>query len=185
MTCLLHKYLCESPLEDHWAVRELAAEVLSRICKRYGSYYVHLQTQISDTLIKAILDTSKPLTTHFGAIMGIFKLGAHVSTILLIPILKSYLTVLLATSSKENKIKYKEAQKCIELLTTVYADCIFHYLKTLTADLNSWNQQDIYESLFKFDTLTNELQTVDLLPLFDQSQLLNIVKRFIETNSIK
>jgi hypothetical protein len=35
MTCLLHKYLCENPQEDHWTVRDLAAEVLARICKRY------------------------------------------------------------------------------------------------------------------------------------------------------
>ena len=193
LTCLLHKYLCESPLEDHWSVRELAADVIARICKRYGKNYVHLQSHISDTLINAILDTSKPLTTHYGAIMGIYKLGPHISAILLIPILKSYLNVLINSTSSssattttttiENKIKYKETQKCIELLTTVYAECIYHYFKTLSNDLNSWNQQDIYENLFKSDNLIKDLQTVELLPLFDQHQLLNNVKRFIDTNN--
>jgi hypothetical protein len=147
-----------------------------------------LQSQISDTLIKAIMDTSKPLTTHYGAIMGISKLGPHVSTILLIPVLKTYMNILLsiaATNASNNKIRYNEALKCIELLTNVYAECIYHYLKTLITDLNSWNQKDIHDYLNRSDTLKEDLQTSDLLLLFDQNKIENNVKRFIDTNSIK
>ncbi len=71
LTCLVGKRLCGTPTEDHWTLRNFAAYLISTICKRYGNNYSTLQPRITKTLVRALLDPGKPLTTHYGAIVGI------------------------------------------------------------------------------------------------------------------
>jgi hypothetical protein len=85
LTCTVHRKLCTSPLDDHWAVRDAAARVVARVCARFGSAYPGLQPRVTQTLLGALRDRSKPLTTHYGAIVGLAALGAHVVHGLLLP----------------------------------------------------------------------------------------------------
>eukprot|EP01027_Heterolobosea_sp_BB2_P017219 GEZU01024416.1.p1 GENE.GEZU01024416.1~~GEZU01024416.1.p1 ORF type:complete len:501 (-),score=37.46 GEZU01024416.1:103-1605(-) len=84
MTCLVGKRLCQNPSEDHWRLREFSARIIAYICKTYGSSYHTLQPRITKTLLMAFLDPSKPLTTHYGAIVGMNALGPHVTQLLLL-----------------------------------------------------------------------------------------------------
>jgi len=52
--------------EDHWAVRDQAARLVAHLCTRFSDAYYNMQPRISRTLLKALLDKSKPLTTHYG-----------------------------------------------------------------------------------------------------------------------
>ena len=67
LTCMVTKRLGAAPGEDHWALRAAAANVVASICATYGAKYPDLPQRISKQLVKAFTDTSKPLTTHYGA----------------------------------------------------------------------------------------------------------------------
>lgn len=67
LTCLVAKNLGASSAEDHWSLRDSAAAVVGAIIGRFGREYPDVQTRISRQLLKAFLDPSKPLATHYGA----------------------------------------------------------------------------------------------------------------------
>ena len=71
LTCLLGKHLCADPSEDHWSLREYAAALIAVTCHQFGVVYTALQPRITRTLLGALLDVQRPLTTHYGAIVGI------------------------------------------------------------------------------------------------------------------
>ena len=37
LTCVVGKRLCAKPVEDHWALRDVAAQIITWVCKRYAS----------------------------------------------------------------------------------------------------------------------------------------------------
>jgi transcription initiation factor TFIID subunit 6 len=51
---------------DHWAVRDEAAALVGFICATFRDPYYNITPRVSRTLLKAFLDPSKPLTTHYG-----------------------------------------------------------------------------------------------------------------------
>jgi len=102
LTCLVGKRLCEKPSDDHWSLRDYAAEVIADICAQYGTAYASLQTRITKTLISALLDPSKSLPTHYGAIVGMTLLGPHVINALLFPNLPSYIPLLDEEMKRDN-----------------------------------------------------------------------------------
>lgn len=62
-----------------------------QVCARFGSVHVNVQARVSKTLLRAFLDTSKPLTTHHGAVMGLTALGHASVRLMLLPQLPAYL----------------------------------------------------------------------------------------------
>ena len=70
LTCTVGNPLCFKPEEDHWALRDVAAELVAYICDRFGSVYTNLRPRVSQTLHSAIFDTKKPVTTLYGVIKG-------------------------------------------------------------------------------------------------------------------
>ena len=48
-------------------MRDQAARLVAQLCARFSDAYYNMQPRISRTLLKALLDKSKPLTTHYGA----------------------------------------------------------------------------------------------------------------------
>eukprot|EP00802_Teleaulax_amphioxeia_P003240 Tamp_03243.p2 GENE.Tamp_03243~~Tamp_03243.p2 ORF type:complete len:526 (+),score=156.94 Tamp_03243:120-1580(+) len=85
MTCIVGKQLCKSNLENHWALRDRAARLLTLICQRYSSPYSTLQQRVTATLMHAFLDAAKPLTTNYGATVGLSALGAQTMKQLVVP----------------------------------------------------------------------------------------------------
>eukprot|EP00761_Pharyngomonas_kirbyi_P000328 gb/GECH01000328.1/.p1 GENE.gb/GECH01000328.1/~~gb/GECH01000328.1/.p1 ORF type:complete len:572 (+),score=78.98 gb/GECH01000328.1/:1-1716(+) len=84
LTCLVGKRLCHKDYEDHWRLRDMAAEIVASICRSYGTAYHTLQPRITKTMLHAFLDTERPHTTHYGAIVGLTALGPHVTQLLLL-----------------------------------------------------------------------------------------------------
>eukprot|EP00126_Sphaerothecum_destruens_P009376 Sdes_comp20493_c0_seq1m14925 len=89
-TCLVGKRLCSSSGEDHWELRDYSATLIGLICAKYGKSYVSLQSRISKTLLRAFLDSSKPLPTHYGAVKGLAALGNQTVRVVLVPNIKAY-----------------------------------------------------------------------------------------------
>lgn len=118
LTCLLGKSLCEHPSQDHWGLREFSAQLLHTVCSRYGTAYPSLQPRITKTLTHALLDPLKPLSTHYGAIVGLTALGPETIKTLLAPNLKFYTKQLMPELETENAQKSFEARKCFNALST-------------------------------------------------------------------
>jgi len=117
LTCLVGKRLCESPTENHWALRDHAAELVSYICHRWGREYVNIQPRIVKTLVHAFLDVRRPLTTHYGAIVGLSRLGPQTRQLMLLPNLDRYFKYLIpAMEQTESTVKRAEAHMCYQAL---------------------------------------------------------------------
>lgn len=117
LTCLVGKRLCESPTENHWALRDHAAELVALICHRWGREYATIQPRIVKTLLHAFLNMKKPLTTHYGSVVGLSSLGAHTRQLLLLPNLDRYFKYLMpAMEQTENAVKRAEAHMVYQAL---------------------------------------------------------------------
>jgi transcription initiation factor TFIID subunit 6 len=88
------KQLCLEPFEDHWALRDYSAGILQLVCINYASAYPDLQPGITRTLLQAWMDPSRSLTTHYGCIFGLYKLGHKVVKALVMPYVPAYHDVL-------------------------------------------------------------------------------------------
>ena len=94
-SCLVGKRVCKFPSDDHWGLRELAARVIGLICSKFSAKYPALQTRILNTLCRALwTDKAKPLTTQFGALVGLTELGPLVVEQLILPQATKYLSKL-------------------------------------------------------------------------------------------
>ncbi|RKP38783.1 hypothetical protein BJ085DRAFT_8743, partial [Dimargaris cristalligena] len=95
LTCLVGKRLGGGASAlSHWALRDTAAEVVARVCLDYGPAYHTLQQRVTRTLLRAFLDPTKPLATHYGALVGLTRLGAPVVKLLILPNIKAYSALL-------------------------------------------------------------------------------------------
>ncbi len=79
---------------------------------RFGSAYLNLQPRITKTLLHAFADLTRPLTTHYGAIVGLSALGHYVIQLLILPNLRAYVKLLEPELNSESPIRRTEARKC-------------------------------------------------------------------------
>jgi hypothetical protein len=59
------------PSDDHWAVRREAAALLSTIARYFAAPHHNLQPRLCRVLAQALLDADKPLTSKYGAVVGL------------------------------------------------------------------------------------------------------------------
>src|SRR5271154_3717081 len=121
LTCLVAKRLGDpqrSTVRQTYAVRDLAASLLSLILERFCKSYSTLKPRITRALLKAYLDNKKPFTTHYGAITGLRVMGKEVVRTLLIPNLKIYADMVLQPAlSDEGDISQRDdAEKCLDAI---------------------------------------------------------------------
>jgi len=123
MSCIVAKRLCLNPNEDHWSLRDFAANLLALICKKFGTTYAHLQSRVTQQLLRAFLEPNKPLTTHYGAIVALASLGPFVTKTLLLPHLRLYMSFLEPAIEKaQNPIKRMESINCYGALLRAVGD---------------------------------------------------------------
>ena len=72
-------------------MRGQAAWLATQLLNRYKDKYPDLLPRITHTLLDALRDGRKPLSTHYGAIVGLRMLGPLVVHCLLMPALPGYL----------------------------------------------------------------------------------------------
>lgn len=163
LTCLLSKRLCESPTENHWELRDLAAQIISYICDRWGKEYTNLQPKIIKTLVQALLDIKKPLPTHYGCIIGLTKISPHTIELIILPNLESYIKKLQPVLEQDkNYIKKEEA---IMVLQALFASCGL-YMYNSSSDYGM-TEEIILKSSLKYDKMneTKTLEENNLIPL--------------------
>lgn len=59
------------PSDNHWAVRREAAALLSTIARHFAAPHHNLQPRLCRVLAQALLDADKPLTSKYGAVVGL------------------------------------------------------------------------------------------------------------------
>jgi transcription initiation factor TFIID subunit 6 len=118
ISCMVGKRICENPKDDHWSVRDFAARLMALVCQRYGKSYHTMQPRITKTLLHAFLDVKKPITTHYGAIVGLSQLGREVIRTVILPNTKAYAdSILREPLQADGTIRQLEASKCRDALT--------------------------------------------------------------------
>jgi len=90
LTCIVGKQLCALPHEDHWALRRTAAGLVCIVVSRFGERYPTLQERLTKTLLAVLRDPTKPLTSHYGAIVCLQMLGPMAVHTLLMPSMATY-----------------------------------------------------------------------------------------------
>nr|BAH19928.1 AT1G04950 [Arabidopsis thaliana] len=132
VTCLVSRKLGNRFADNHWELRDFAANLVSLICKRYGTVYITLQSRLTRTLVNALLDPKKALTQHYGAIQGLAALGHTVVRLLILSNLEPYLSLLepeLNAEKQKNQMKIYEAWRVYGALLRVAGLCIHGRLK--------------------------------------------------------
>ncbi|KNE68692.1 hypothetical protein AMAG_19777, partial [Allomyces macrogynus ATCC 38327] len=65
------------PAEDHWALRRTAARLLAGVLAQHQSAYPLMTTRVQKTLLTALVDDSKAVTSKYGAVVALALLGTH------------------------------------------------------------------------------------------------------------
>lgn len=124
LTCLLAKQLCATPQEDHWTVRDFCADIIVHICNEYSVAYVDLASRVSAVLHQSFLDLDKSLSTHYGAIVAISKLGTQCTKSLILPYLTAYIKVLTPLMNSVNDVTRMQASNVYHALLSCVGDYV-------------------------------------------------------------
>ncbi|KAK3404394.1 transcription initiation factor TFIID subunit 6 [Eucalyptus grandis] len=134
VTCLVAKRLGKRLSDNHWELRDFAANLVSSICKRYGLVYNTLQSRLTKQLINAFLNPKHTLATHYGAVQGLAALGPNVVRLLILPNLEPYLQLLepeMLLETQKNKIKRHEAWRVYGALLHASGQSLYDRFKIL------------------------------------------------------
>ncbi|KAJ3299164.1 Transcription initiation factor TFIID subunit 6 [Borealophlyctis nickersoniae] len=123
LTCIVAKRLSEQPTDDHWALRSFAAQLVAHICHKFGTAFPTLQARVTKTLLRAFLDPLKPLTTNYGAMVGLAELGPEVVRLLVVPNVKEFGATLNPRLEGEgldaSTARSHEARRCFEAMVEI------------------------------------------------------------------
>ena len=99
ISCLINKQVCMRPeSDDQWSMRENAAKVLAKMCRKYSNSVNNIQPRVTRILCQALKSGSssvvvastpnQSLAVHYGVMAGLCELGSEAITSLVIPRLK-------------------------------------------------------------------------------------------------
>ncbi|KAJ3129340.1 Transcription initiation factor TFIID subunit 6 [Nowakowskiella sp. JEL0407] len=130
ITCMISKRLSQHPTEDHWSLREFAAQLIAHIYIKFGSSYHTLQNRITKTLLRALLERQQGYGSNYGAIFGLSVLGDEVIRLLLEPNVVAFGESLVGDLQRmevDDNVKLarkSDAQKCFDLVVRVMSQYI-------------------------------------------------------------
>ena len=105
--------------EEDFSLRELSADLLSIICKKYEPIYSSIRIHVLNALIKTLFNPTTTLNAHYGALCGIESLGMKYVSHLL-PHLVSYLIIIKPKHNKNVKAVEAIKRKIASLLEQKY-----------------------------------------------------------------
>ncbi|XP_064621498.1 TAF6-like RNA polymerase II p300/CBP-associated factor-associated factor 65 kDa subunit 6L [Lineus longissimus] len=85
-----------NPLNDHWRLRDYAARLLAQITRQWNSPLNQLLYKNTQELRDILNDGTRPLSSHYGAIVGLVALGHEAIERILFPHLQIYVPHLLS-----------------------------------------------------------------------------------------
>ncbi|XP_076803119.1 TAF6-like RNA polymerase II p300/CBP-associated factor-associated factor 65 kDa subunit 6L [Clavelina lepadiformis] len=134
-----------NPLNDHWVLRDYGARLLAKIVYSYPCKTDMLMEHLFDALVNVLSDSTKPLCSHYGALVCIAALGTTVA-IKLLPVWEKYISTYLqpvidvsapVTHLKEDGYKvYGAIVRCFELLHCRRFDANVYEVPNLSSEVN-------------------------------------------------
>jgi len=97
ISCLINKQVSTRPeSDDQWSMRENAAKVLAKLCRKYSNSINNIQPRVTRILCQALRSGSstvvsspnQSLAVHYGVMAGLCELGSEAITSLVVPRLK-------------------------------------------------------------------------------------------------
>ena len=152
MTCLVGKKLCGKPTEDHWTLRDRSAAIVALICSKYSGAYTNLKPRISKTLLHAFLDSSKPLCTHYGGIVGLHALGPYSVKALVLPNISAYMKLLQPALDAEGQRGF-DARKCYDALLSAAGSCLHYFVSNAPKVQEAGEAPSLSTSIEYYDEL--------------------------------
>ncbi|KAI8616841.1 hypothetical protein BC830DRAFT_1116233 [Chytriomyces sp. MP71] len=119
ITCIVSKRISENPLEDHHALRRFSADLVAYACTTYTPTYPTLQPRVTKTLLRAFLDPSKPNATHYGAVVGLARLGNEVVRLLLRPNVKAFAAECLCANGAAGEAEARDRDMCKDAIVAM------------------------------------------------------------------
>ncbi|KAJ3426627.1 transcription initiation factor tfiid subunit [Anaeramoeba flamelloides] len=164
LTCILSSDLSSSQFDDHWKLRDFAAQTLSELCHKFDNY-TSLKPRVINTLALSFVNKTKKLTTHYGAIVGLAALGLDVIRLILIPNAMNSLQILnpIIETEKKDTIKKIQAIKCRGMLLLAIGRVVMEQTekrnsKRLITQKNDQNDDDDFVDVLKlYDMFGNAL----------------------------
>lgn len=127
LTCLIGRTLGSGIGSlDHFDLRDLVASLLAHLCRKYSKPSKILKPRLARSCLKNFLDPTKPVGTHYGAILGLSAAGGPEAVrVLIVPNLKEY-EGLVREEIVSKGTRQAEAEKVVA--------AIFNVLGTLVDD---------------------------------------------------
>lgn len=89
-SCIVSKQLCQRPDNDnHWALRDFAARLISQLCRSYSTSTNNVQERITNMLSGVLSSDATPLSTRYGVIMALAELGPETLRTFVLPFVKA------------------------------------------------------------------------------------------------
>lgn len=138
LTCLMSKKFGTDEgadaLKEQYELREMSANVLGKIAKKYSKSNIHLRSKLTRTCLKHFLDPTKPPGVLFGAVSGLSAAGGSMSVrVLLLPNLKSF----------DELIMLKLSEKVSQVEITMLMGAILNAIRTVEKnDIDMMNSVD-------------------------------------------
>mmetsp|Transcript_12701 Transcript_12701/g.21137 ORF Transcript_12701/g.21137 Transcript_12701/m.21137 type:complete len:421 (+) Transcript_12701:82-1344(+) len=112
MTNVVAKNLSTKQFENHWALRNEAAQTLRQACDLFGEKYPSLKATVLKKLCEAIGE-DRPLTTVYGGLVGVALFGPKAVDAFMLPVAIHYWTSWAATLDKADDLLIRcEIQQC-------------------------------------------------------------------------
>jgi transcription initiation factor TFIID subunit 6 len=129
------KKLCINPNDDHWILRQEAAECFAKVCRIYNDQYSTLKPRCIKLLTQQALRLDRPLSTQYGGIVAISLFGPRAVDAFLLPLAKKYwmtweaeLKEVMAFRCKRNMIKEYELHMCQQALLVSCLSVLVFYI---------------------------------------------------------
>mmetsp|Transcript_28047 Transcript_28047/g.42438 ORF Transcript_28047/g.42438 Transcript_28047/m.42438 type:complete len:440 (-) Transcript_28047:1331-2650(-) len=118
LTTVVAKNLSARATDNHWALRDDAAQTLRQICDLFGDKYPSLKSTVLKTLCEAIGE-DRPLTTVYGGLIGIACFGPRAVDAFVLPISIDYWNLWSSKLEKSTELINRcEIQRCQQALLT-------------------------------------------------------------------
>jgi transcription initiation factor TFIID subunit 6 len=142
---MVGKRLGDPTTSQHYALRDYAASLIKLLCRRFGESSHTLRPRLTRACLKHFLDPTKPLGTHYGAIVGLAAIGGRECVRrLILPNIKLYEQVL-KPELEEDSGQRRDAGMVVE--------AIFNVLKLLEGD-----EADIPNRMQDNENMTEEVK---------------------------
>ena len=121
LTCLIGRQLGgNADLVEQFALRDMAASLLSRIAQKYTHASHMLKPRLVRSCLKSFLDPSKPFGAHYGAVIGMQAIGgSEVVRVLIVPNLREYSKLL--SDGLDDPARRPAAERVLTALVSVLA----------------------------------------------------------------